>query len=103
MQERPKIGTAVWVRKEDFAWCSKRAIGHNARCPPGGHIEMNEAMLDCAIRETREEAAIEIQNVRFVRALDNIWPERGTHYVTLYSATDWKSGEPIPQPEESQR
>lgn len=66
-------------------------------CPPGGHVEMFETIEQCAIRETREEASIEIENVRLMRFIEDSTRTDGTHYVTFHFVADWKSGEPMPQ------
>ncbi len=103
--DRPKIGTGVWIRKHSKVLLGIRpsTVGHGTWGPPGGHLELNESMQECVIRETREEAGIEIQHITFITASENIWKEQGSHYVTLYFAADWKSGEPIPQIEEMEQ
>ena len=97
--ERPKVGTGVWVRKNGRVLLGTRegAVGNGTWCPPGGHLEMNETMIDCAIRETKEESGIEIANVRFLTALDNIWEAHSSHSVVLFFVADWSAGEPVPQ------
>ena len=55
---------------------------------------MNETWEDCVRRETREEAGIEIQNIRFVTVTNDVWTIKKTHYITLDFVADWKSGEP---------
>lgn len=102
-KERPKIGTAVWIRKDEKVLIGKRTgkpAGSGTWFPPGGHLEMNETLLECVIRETVEEATIEIQNIKFVTVNENIWKDMETHFVTIYFVADWKSGEPVPQPGE---
>lgn len=60
---------------------------------PGGHLELGESFKACAIRETREEAGIEIKNVKFLR-LANVKKYPGKHYVDVGLTADWKKGEP---------
>ena len=104
-QTEPRVGTGVWIRKDGKVLLGERTgkYGTGTWTPPGGHIDMFETMRDCAIRETTEEAGIEIENVRLIATLDNIWDEMKTHYVTAYFVADWKSGEPIPRPGEIAR
>lgn len=104
-QTEPRVGTGVWIRKDGKVLMGLRngKYGAGTWCPPGGHINMFETMIDCVRRETREEASIEIENIKFINALENIWREIGTHYITPFFVADWKSGEPIPQPEEFDR
>ena len=71
------------------------AHGGGKYCGPGGHLEFGETIEDCAIRETREEAGIEIQNIRVI-CVSNLLVWEGKHYVDFGVAADWKSGEPRP-------
>jgi 8-oxo-dGTP diphosphatase len=98
----PGIGTAIWVRKNGKLLMGLRSnkTGKGTWCPPGGRVEMYETIEDCAIRETREEAAIEISDLQLMTSIENIWPEMETHFVTFYYVADWKSGEPIADPAE---
>lgn len=94
--ERPKIGTAVIIVKDGKVLMGKRQGAHGADtwCPPGGHLEFGETWEQCVRRETKEEADIEIQNVRFAGVVDNHQPDWGTHYITIFMRADWASGEP---------
>ena len=60
---------------------------------PGGHLNYMESFEDCAGRETREEAGIEIENIRF-QYLANSDYYSPKHYVHIGLMADWKSGEP---------
>ena len=101
-RELPKIGAAVWVRKDGKVLLGTRIKkqGYGTWALPGGHLEMNETLTECIARETREEAGIEVENIRFLTFAEDIHKEQGLHYVTFFYAADWKSGEPVPQPEE---
>ncbi|RJQ35379.1 NUDIX domain-containing protein [Candidatus Parcubacteria bacterium] len=98
----PKIGTAVWIRHQGKILLGLRSktSGNNTWGPPGGHLEMNETLVECAIRETREEAGIELANVKFLTYAENIFKEAGTHYVTFHFTADWASGDLTPDPNE---
>ena len=95
-QTHPLIGTAVWVRKDGKYLLGVRTkkTGTGTWCPPGGHLEMFETLEECVVRETREEASIEIDNIRFLCFGENPFPEGGTHYITMHYEADWESGEP---------
>ncbi len=53
------------------------------------------------MRECREEASIELQNLRQVCFTSDLYPDNSAHYVTLFFAADWASGEPFDKKEES--
>ena len=93
--EYPGVGICVYVRKDGKVLLGKRRSIHGKGewCAPGGKMEMNESPEECAIRETREETGLEIQDVRFISYTNDIWDDIGTHYVTLSFVADWKMGE----------
>ena len=103
---RPAIGTAVWIRKGGKVLLGRRAgekrRGAGEWCPPGGHLELLELLKDCVVRETREEAGIEIQAPRFLTFIEDPQHEWSTHYLTFYYVADWKRGEPGPAEGESE-
>jgi len=91
----PGVGVGVYVRREGKILFGLRKGGHGAGewCPPGGKMEMKESPESCAVRETREETGLELQNVRFAGITNDIWNDIGTHYVTINFVADWKSGQ----------
>lgn len=93
--QRPKVGIGVYVRKNGKVLLGKRISHHGTGTwsAPGGHLEMYESWEECAKRETLEEVGIEIENVRFLTATNDIFVEEGKHYITLNMVADWKSGE----------
>jgi 8-oxo-dGTP diphosphatase len=52
-----------------------------------------ESFEDCAVRETREEAGIEIKNIKFLY-LSNVTEYAPKHYVHIGLVADWAKGEP---------
>ncbi len=102
MEKRPKVGMGIIVMKDGKVLLHKRkgAHGEGTWCFPGGHLEFNESLEECARRETMEEAGIEIENVRFSTITNDIHRNEGVHYITIYMIADHKSGEPrIMEPE----
>jgi len=59
---------------------------------PGGNLEIGETPADCAIRETLEETGVTVTNARFVAITNDIMPDIGRHYVTIWMRAD-PSGE----------
>ncbi|MCB9798175.1 NUDIX domain-containing protein [Candidatus Nomurabacteria bacterium] len=93
--QRPKVGIGVMIFKDGKVLVCKRkgAHGQGQYAWPGGHLEYMESIVECAKRETREEAGIEIENVRFLRLM-NLKEYAPKHYVDIAMIADWKSGEP---------
>lgn len=95
--QRPKVGVGIFILKEGKLLLGKRLSnekhGDGEYCGPGGHLEFGESLEECAVRETREEVGIEIQNVHFL-CLSSILAWQGKHYIDVGMIADWKSGEP---------
>ncbi|GLA34439.1 hypothetical protein AnigIFM63309_006985 [Aspergillus niger] len=51
---------------------------------PGGHLEFNETFEACAAREVLEETGLEVTDIRFLTAINNVMLEGGKHYVTIF-------------------
>jgi 8-oxo-dGTP diphosphatase len=94
--DRPKVGVGVLVLKDKKILMGLRKSKHGLGtwCPPGGHLEGGESWEECAIRETKEETGIEIQNIRLGYVTNDIHENEGKHYITLIMLSDWKSGNP---------
>lgn len=90
-----KIGVGVMVMKEGKVLMALRKASHGAGGYQflGGHLEYMESFEECARREVREEAGIEIQNIEFVFCA-NVKKYAPKHYVHIGLLADWKSGEP---------
>lgn len=93
--QRPKTGIGVLVFKDGKVLLGKRKGAHAADVygGPGGHLEHLESFTQCAKREAKEEAGIEIDNIRFL-SLTNFTKYAPKHYVDIGLAADWKSGDP---------
>ena len=114
----PRVGLGVFIFRSrsshQIAWgLRKNSLGHGK--PPhsslprvqaaeliagtwslaGGHLEFNETFEQCAIRETQEETGLEIEDVRFLTAVETImdYEERKYHYVTIFMTGFARKGE----------
>jgi len=96
MKRKPKIGVGVIVIKGNKVLMGKRKNihGDGSWCFPGGHLEFNEGIEDCARREVMEETGIRIRNPRLGTFTNDIFDKEGKHYVTLYVISEHHSGEP---------
>jgi ADP-ribose pyrophosphatase YjhB (NUDIX family) len=81
----PKVGISVYIRKDGKVFLGKRKGSHGAGTwsARGGHLEMNESWQECAKREVLEETGLEIGNVRFMTATNDIFLTDAKHYITL--------------------
>jgi 8-oxo-dGTP diphosphatase len=94
MEERPKIGVGVVVRKDGKILLGKRKNSHGEGewSFPGGHLEFKEAIEGCAKREVMEETGIKIKNLKLTTFTNDIFEKEGKHYVTLFVISDFDSG-----------
>lgn len=95
LTNRPKVGVGVMIIKNDKVLLGKRkgSHGEGEYAFPGGHLEYGESFENCGKRETKEEAGIEIKNIRF-QFLANILKYAQKHYVHIGLIADWEKGEP---------
>ena len=95
MENRPKVGIGVMVIRDRKVLIGKRVSSHGEGeyCFPGGHMEYMESFEECARREVREEAGIEIKDVRFL-LLDNLKHYAPKHYVDIGMLAEWSEKEP---------
>jgi 8-oxo-dGTP diphosphatase len=94
MSLETKVGVAVMIVKDGKVLLGKRKTSHGAGeySFPGGHLEYMELFSNCAIRETREECGIEIQNIKFL-LVANLTQYAPKHYCNICLIADWKDGE----------
>ncbi|MFA7298286.1 MAG: NUDIX hydrolase [Candidatus Absconditabacterales bacterium] len=103
---RPKIGVGVMIYKDEKILLGKRknAHGDGTRSFPGGHLEFNESVEKCAIRETMEETGIKIKNIRMGPFTNDIFHEENKHYITLFVLCDYDKGEvKVMEPEKCEK
>jgi MOSC domain-containing protein YiiM/8-oxo-dGTP pyrophosphatase MutT (NUDIX family) len=89
------IGVGVIVVRGGAVLLGMRRDAHGASSWsfPGGHLDGDESIKTCAIRELREEAGIEMINAYVVaETADDLGV--GFRYRTLFVQGDWAGGEP---------
>jgi len=53
---RDAAGRVLWQRRSDFGWWGL----------PGGMLELDETLAECAVREVREESGLQVEPLRLV-------------------------------------
>lgn len=93
--EKPKIGVGVIVIKDNKVLLGKRkgAHGEGSWSFPGGHLELNESIEDCARREVLEETGLTIEGIELGTFTNDIFDKESKHYVTLYAISKLGIGE----------
>jgi 8-oxo-dGTP diphosphatase len=92
---QPRVG--VGVLKEGTVLLGLRKGKHEDGTwgLPGGSLEYNEELEACAARETREEAGVEIINIRRGPFVNATRYAHGKHFLVVILLADWESGEPV--------
>ena len=97
--EQVRVGVAVIIRDGDKILLGHRCknkkdtggiIGRDTWTLPGGKQEFNETIIDCAIRETKEECNLDVTDVQILTACDDIDVDR--HFVTITTIANVYSG-----------
>jgi len=92
--KRPKVGIGVAVIKGNKILFGKRKKSHGDGCWsfPGGHLEFNEEICDCATREVAEETGLQIKNIKHWVFTNDIFKQEDKHYVTLFVLAEVMDG-----------
>ena len=91
---RPVVGVGVLVWREQQLLLGKRLADKQDDCWqfPGGHLENNESVIECAVREVLEETSLEVKSLRHLGFTDSTFVIGKRQYITLLVSCDFKSG-----------
>ncbi len=91
---QPRVGVGVMIVRDDCVLMAQRAKGRRAGWYGwiGGKLEPGESLRACAQREAREEAGIEIVNLRLL-CLSTIFID-DQHWIDVEFLAAIASGEP---------
>ena len=95
MEQKPHVGTAMIIMKDDKVLLMKRKgpHGQGTWSTPGGHLDFGETLEGCATREAKEEVGVDMVDVQFRAVTNDIFEETGKHYVTV-----WMEGKAVGEP-----
>lgn len=93
-EKRPKSCVGVMIFKDGKILLGKRkgSHGNGEYSFPGGHIEFSESFEDCVRRETKEEAGIEIKNIKFI-SVANIFKHENRQDILVMFTANWENQE----------
>lgn len=96
MQNRVPVGVGVIIVRQGEVLIGRRngKNGYNTWSMPGGHLDVGETPEDAAVREVLEETGLVVANPRFIGYTNDIFPNAQKHYLTLWIAVEFTSGEP---------
>ncbi|HJK86151.1 MAG TPA: NUDIX hydrolase [Candidatus Megaira endosymbiont of Nemacystus decipiens] len=94
----PKVGLGVLIfNKQDEILLGKRKNSHGAASwgPPGGHLEFGESFEECAIRETKEETALNITSPTFLSITNDFFEFDQKHYISIFMSVNMPENQKI--------
>jgi len=94
---RPKVAVSAILVRGGKVLLGKRKGAHGAGewSFPGGHLEYSESWEACAIRETKEETGLNLEQATFVGVTNSLFPKDHKHYVTIFMTGACDTGEPM--------
>ena len=92
MPDQVRVGVGAFILSSSSSaqnptfLIGKRLGSHGAGtfALPGGHLEFGESPEECASREILEETGLEVKNLRFLTATNDVLRQDRKHYVTMF-------------------
>ena len=98
MDQRPHVGMGVLVMRQGRVLLGRRRGSHGDGyyAAPGGHIEFGESFEETARREVREEAGLEIADLRLLSVGNYIFnrEDGARHYIDIDCVCEAATGDP---------
>jgi len=84
-----KVGVGLYLINDNrqlLLGLRKSQHGNGTWCPPGGHLEYGESFEQAAVRETKEETSLEVneKDVCVCGVTNDFFKESGRHYITVH-------------------
>lgn len=95
MSEKPQVGIAIIITRDDKVLLMKRKGPHGPGTwsTPGGHLDYGETPEQCAAREAKEEVGVNVTDIRFRSISNDVFEAEGKHYITI-----WMDGKTTDEP-----
>ncbi|HSC45501.1 MAG TPA: NUDIX domain-containing protein [Candidatus Acidoferrum sp.] len=80
----PRVGVGVMVVDDErrvLLTLRRRAPEAGCWSILGGKLDYLEKLSECAVREAREEAGVEVELLRLLCVTDHLLPEEGQHWI----------------------
>jgi len=89
----PEIGVGVLVWKNKKLLLGKRINKDKSYCWqfPGGRLENNESIIECARREVWEETGLQVKQLRHLGFVDKPFEMCQQQYITLLVSAEYAS------------
>jgi len=96
MNKEVRVGVGVIIWRNNRILLGQRIGSHGAEtwATPGGHLEVDESIEECAQREVLEETGLVVNSVTKLGFTNDIFEKEKKHYVTLFVAASSDAGEP---------
>jgi len=93
LQKTPLVGVGcIVVRRDGHVLMVQNHRGRWST--PGGHLDVGESPEECAARETLEETGLQVTAITFVAITNDVLPEAGRHYITIWMRAEPTEGTP---------
>lgn len=90
------VGVGILAIQDRLVLLGKRkgALGNGTWAAPGGKLEFGEGIEACARRELREETGLAASSMELGPYTNDVYPEAGLHYVTIFVVARGLKGAP---------
>lgn len=91
---RPLTGVGVLVWRDKQLLLGKRIMKDQQSCWqfPGGHLENDESVIECACREVAQETGLKVKALRHLGFTDKTFTMGEQRYISLLVSCEYDSG-----------